>query len=83
MKADDKEGRAGMEDAATANLNVSGRVFIKLLIVLILLIAKFPNTNMFSNSEQSRRIANIKAEIAGNQQRMNLADIRLHLSIFQ
>ena len=33
MKADDREGRAGMEDAATANLNVSGRVFIKLLIV--------------------------------------------------
>merc|ERR1712226_1182195 len=31
-------------------------------------------TNM-SNSEQSRRIDNIRAEIRGNQQRLNLADI--------
>jgi len=30
---------------------------------------------MFSDSEQSRRIQNIKAEIAGNLQRINLADI--------
>ena len=28
MKADEREGRAGMDDGVTANLNVGGKLFV-------------------------------------------------------
>ena len=58
--------------------NFVGRVFIKLNNH-----NRWPITTMFSNSELDTRIRNIRAEIAGNQQRMDLANIRFNLSIFQ